>query len=115
MVISLQDPTIGKGLNRKEPILIREGQYMPKDKFMIAGHYQKDIESIMISKGMIVDRVEKLAMDIRNTYGDEPLHILCVLKGARSFFTELCGALGRIHKYSGSFRQPPYVSFTKKH
>ena len=108
MVISLQDHTIGKGVNRKEPIVIREGRYYPKDKFMIASHYSKYIESVIIPKGLVVDRVDKLAMDIRNTYGDEPLHLLCVLKGARSFFTELCSALSKIHKYSGSYTQPPY-------
>ena len=110
MVISLQDPTIGKGLNRKEPVIIREGQYIPKDKFVISGQYSNDIDSIIATNGMIVDRIEKIAIDIRNTYGDEPLHILCVLKGARSFYSELCRALTRIHKYSGSFKQPPYVS-----
>ena len=32
---------------------------------------------------MVHDRIEKLAVDIREYYGDEELHVLCVLKGSR--------------------------------
>ena len=43
-------------------------------------------------------------------YGDEEVHLLCVLKGSRGFFAELLSVLDRIHKYSlaTDFRLAPY-------
>jgi len=33
-----------------------------------------------------MDRVEKLAQDIREDYGETTVHLLCVLKGGSAFF-----------------------------
>ena len=59
------------------------------DHVIVPNHYAADIEKVWISRGVVIDRIEKLAVDIRKAYGDEELHVLCVLKGSRGFFSEL--------------------------
>ena len=108
--MTLDLSTVGKGLQRKEPVEIAEGELYAKDKFLIPSHYKQDIESILIPRGLLLDRIEKLAVDIRNTYGEQPVHLICILKGSRGFFSDLCKILNRIHKYSGGHPEPPYVS-----
>ena len=53
---------------------------MSKDFFCIPPHYQDCVESVLIPHGMVLDRVERLAQDIREDYGDSSPHLLCILK-----------------------------------
>jgi hypoxanthine phosphoribosyltransferase len=57
----------------------------------------------------MLDRAEKLAMDIHEKYGGEELHIICVLKGSRGFFSALVDILNRIHRYTTGHSRPPYI------
>ena len=41
-------------------------------------------------------------------YGDEELHVLCVLKGSRGFFSELLRVLNRIHRYTDHHVNAPF-------
>ena len=78
------------------------------DHVIVPNHYAADIEKVWISRGVVVDRIEKLAVDIRKAYGDEELHVLCVLKGSRGFFSELLRVLNRIHRYTDHHVNAPF-------
>ncbi|EER13209.1 hypoxanthine-guanine phosphoribosyltransferase, putative, partial [Perkinsus marinus ATCC 50983] len=93
---------VGRGIGRKEPVFVKdnEEEMYHLEHFLIPPHYQNDLKRIMLPKGLILDRTEKLAMDIRQVYGDTELHLLCILKGSRGFFSELVGYLNRIHRCS---------------
>eukprot|EP00042_Codosiga_hollandica_P022848 m.87079 g.87079 ORF g.87079 m.87079 type:complete len:247 (+) comp50954_c0_seq1:225-965(+) len=59
------------------------------DMFAIPTHYQDDLETILIPNGLIRDRIEKLSHYIRNEFENEPLTVLCVLKGGHQFFADM--------------------------
>jgi hypoxanthine phosphoribosyltransferase len=103
---------IGKGVTCKPYIVIPSDEKSfayDKDHFLIPSHYRDDIKNVMIPKGVILDRIEKIAMDIYETYGDEELHIICVLKGSRGFFSALVEVLNRIRRYTAGHKTPPYI------
>jgi hypoxanthine phosphoribosyltransferase len=104
---------VGTGQGRKEPIYVKESDKMDKNHFLIPSHYKQSIDSVLIPRGMILDRVEKLAVDISESYAGETIHMVCVLKGSRGFFAALCSVLNRIHRYntnsSGIKTEPPYI------
>ncbi|KAF4660114.1 hypoxanthine phosphoribosyltransferase 1 [Perkinsus olseni] len=101
---------VGKGVGRKEPIFVKDSdeEMYHLEHFLIPPHYKNDLKKIMLPKGLILDRTEKLAMDIRRSYGDTKLHLLCILKGSRGFFSELVGYLNRIHRYTANMHHAPY-------
>jgi hypoxanthine phosphoribosyltransferase len=100
---------VGAGQDRKEPIFIGDKEVFAKEHFLLPSHYASDLQSVMIPKGLIEDRIEKLAMDISEVYGDESVHVICVLKGSRGFFGQLCNVLNRIRRYTKSHKNPPYI------
>ena len=63
---------------------------MPVDAFRIAEEYRvgitwcdngKDkLDGIILTNGMIEDRCAKLAYDLQRDYGNNRIHLLCVLK-----------------------------------
>lgn len=60
------------------------------DHFNVPSHYSEDIETVLIPRGMIVDRTAKIANDIfKNIDLSKPLIALCVLKGSYIFFNDL--------------------------
>ncbi|VDN00935.1 unnamed protein product [Thelazia callipaeda] len=59
------------------------------ESFVLPQCYLGDLKSVMIPKGLICDRVKCLAREIVQVIGDQPLVMLCVLKGSYRFFTEL--------------------------
>lgn len=75
---------------------------------MIPHHYQEDIASVLIPSGLVHDRVEKLAQNIRNDYQGKTIHLLCVLKGGSAFFHDLIEKLRVFHQYHTC----TYVPFT---
>ena len=64
--------------------------------FVIPQHYQKDVSSILIPHGMIMDRIEKLAQLIVNDCSG-PLLCFCVLKGGHQFFADLVGEIKKLN------------------
>ncbi|ORX85436.1 hypoxanthine phosphoribosyltransferase [Basidiobolus meristosporus CBS 931.73] len=74
------------------------------DHFVVPQHYERDIESILIPHGIIMDRVEKLARQIVADIPDveEPsLVVCCVLKGGHQFFADLVNQLKKLQTSSG--------------
>ena len=103
---------VGHGTGREEPIVIGDNEILSKDMFLIPNHYSRDISSVLVPKGLINDRIEKLAYDILKSHpSGEPLHLICILKGSRGFFNELISVLNRIYQYSDAFNQPPFVEY----
>jgi hypoxanthine phosphoribosyltransferase len=89
-------------------IYIGDDATFDKAQFLVPHHYLDSVDSVLIPKGLIEDRVEKLAQDIRHAYDGKTVHLLCVLKGGSAFFQDLVQKLRLFHKYN----QNDYVPFT---
>lgn len=63
-----------------KPIYIKDDSSYNLEDFVIPYFYKDCIDKILIPCGLIEDRIRKIAYDIRNYYGDKPLHLLCLLK-----------------------------------
>ncbi|KAH8870419.1 Hypoxanthine-guanine phosphoribosyltransferase [Schistosoma japonicum] len=64
--------------------------------FNLPRHYEKYLESILISNGMILDRLHKMAYDIIIDYeliNVEEIYIICLLKGGFQFAADLFNKL----------------------
>jgi hypoxanthine phosphoribosyltransferase len=70
--------------------------------FCIPQHYSDDLERVLIPKGFILDRVERLARDISEDLPG-PLVALCVLKGGYQFFTDLLNFIKTNNSIKGQF------------
>lgn len=89
-------------------IFLADDAAYDKKHFLIPNHYQEDVDSVLIPAGLILDRVEKIAQDIRYDYEGKTIHLLCVLKGGSAFFHNLVEKLRLFHKYN----KCSYVPFT---
>ncbi|CAD7953595.1 unnamed protein product [Amoebophrya sp. A120] len=92
--------SVGKGLDREAPIWIEHTCRFEKQQFVLPKHYEDSLDYILLPRGLLNDRIEALAVQMRQFYGDEELHVLCILKGSRGFFSKLLEIFDRIHKYS---------------
>nr|AZL94653.1 hypoxanthine-guanine phosphoribosyltransferase [Nephromyces sp. MMRI]AZL94654.1 hypoxanthine-guanine phosphoribosyltransferase [Nephromyces sp. MMRI]AZL94655.1 hypoxanthine-guanine phosphoribosyltransferase [Nephromyces sp. MMRI]AZL94656.1 hypoxanthine-guanine phosphoribosyltransferase [Nephromyces sp. MMRI]AZL94657.1 hypoxanthine-guanine phosphoribosyltransferase [Nephromyces sp. MMRI] len=92
-----------------EPIYIDKLRFHPKH-FIIPFHYKKYIESVLLPHGLIRDRIEKLAQEIHDVFQNNELHLLCLLKGSRAFFSLLLFYLNKMNIYSQvKCSKPPYM------
>lgn len=77
---------------------------------MLPPHYESDIDRVLVPTGFLLDRIERLAWDIKQHYKEEDIHLICVLKGSRGFFNHLLSALNRIHMYADrQSTHPPFL------
>lgn len=83
--------------NRREPYYVEDDVSIPLEHFYIPEHYRDTLSHVLMPHGAIMDRVEKLAYDISKDYKGHTIHMLCVLKGASTFFGDLTMALRRFH------------------
>uniref|UniRef100_A0A0K0DJU7 Hypoxanthine phosphoribosyltransferase n=1 Tax=Angiostrongylus cantonensis TaxID=6313 RepID=A0A0K0DJU7_ANGCA len=67
---------------------------LPLNAFDIPRCYEGDLSAVVITEGLIRDRVRRLAKDIHETIGADQLSLLCVLKGSYKFFNALVDELG---------------------
>ena len=103
---------VGHGIGREEPIVIGDTDRLSKDIFVIPSHYARDISSVLIPRGLINDRIERLAYDILQSHtSGEPLHLICILKGSRGFFNQLISVLSQMYQYSEGRKQPPFIEY----
>ena len=85
-----------------------EAKGYPKESFCLAGHFRRDIESVLIPGGVISDRIERLACDVANSIGHESFTALCVLKGGYQFFSDLLDQIRQFYRFASfSEFQPP--------
>lgn len=81
--------------------------------FNIPNHYKEDLKCVLIPKGLVKDRTERLAVDIFNTIDHtKPLKALCVLKGGYKFFNDLMTCLQQLCAQSNKSLQI-YVDFIR--
>ncbi|KAF4041715.1 Phosphoribosyl transferase domain [Phytophthora infestans] len=92
----------------KRVVYLEDDAAYDKAQFLIPHHYLDSVKSVLIPKGLVEDRVEKLAQDIRYAYEGKTVHLLCVLKGGSAFFHALVEKLRLFHKYN----KCDYVPFT---
>jgi hypothetical protein len=55
----------GSGSGRAEPIYVEDDVRFEKEHFVMPKHYQDSLGYILMPKGLVNDRIEKLAMEIR--------------------------------------------------
>jgi hypothetical protein len=67
-------------LQRNEPLFIEDDFKFPLEAFSIPPQYKGYLSHVLLPHGMIVDRTDKLAEDIRAQYPTSTPHILVVLK-----------------------------------
>ncbi len=60
-----------------------------------------------------MDRTEKLATDIFNDFGNEPIVCLCVLKGGFRFFADLTERIQTRNRTSGKQSLPMMLDFIR--
>jgi hypoxanthine phosphoribosyltransferase len=105
---------VGHGHGRSEPVVIPDNRLTDKEVVLVPAHYKEDLAGVLIPRGLIRDRIERLAADIRAFYGGEPVHIVCVLKGSRGFFGELIKVLNsmRLYEAEGVAKiAPPFFEY----
>jgi len=79
----------------------------------IPPHYTDYVDSVLISNGLIQDRICKLARDIRQAYPQTTIHLMCVLKGGAAFFHDLQRHLRTYHDYISPLESSQsYIPFT---
>lgn len=71
--------------------------------FTYPQHYYGDLEYVLLPRGIIVDRIERLAKDIMKDLGYCDILILCVLKGGYKFCMDLVEHLKNISRNSDRF------------
>jgi len=70
------------------------------DKFLMPSHYKNDLHSVLLPHGLIQDRVAKLASDIYQDHEGQHITIICVLKGAYQFNSDLVNYMEGMNNYS---------------
>lgn len=93
----LDDGSASLGAGGLPAFVVQDDTTFDLSHFIVPEHYAADLSSVMIPHGFIMDRVEKLAVDICRAYQfkekNTRLHMICVLKGGHQFFSDLCNAL----------------------
>ena len=70
-------------------IVIQKESLFKKSHFLLGQSDEKFIDKIIVSKGMILDRVETLAHNIIKDFSGQKIIFLCVMKGAIQFNSAL--------------------------
>lgn len=95
-------------------IFIPDNQTFPKKLLVIPPYYEPLIDDVLVPRGLIIDRIEKIALDIHRyyttTFPTKELNLVCTLKGAFLFFQYLTQFLRNFAKYSTDDQErPAYV------
>ena len=70
-------------------IVIKNSDFLAPNKVVIPRKHEKYVSDVVLSRGLIIDRIEKLAYQIAMDYRDKELYLLSVMKGAVLFGTLL--------------------------
>ncbi len=85
-----------------KPIIVPDGnQRYSIDQLSVPTHYRDYLESIIIPRGMIKDRIEKLSQEIHEDYQGKSIHIVCILKGGEKIFADLTNNLHTLNSRYG--------------
>lgn len=69
------------------------------DSFFIPKQVESYLDSIIIPRGLIEDRIEKIAYNLAKDYNDEPFVALCVLKGGYQYFNSLLAKVKQFYQF----------------
>lgn len=85
-----------------KPIIIPDNYHgYQMDQLSVPTHYREYLEEILIPRGLIKDRIEKLAQEIHEDYKNKAIHIVCVLKGGEKVFSDLTSNLHNLNSRYG--------------
>ena len=93
----------------KKAIIIQENSYIDKSTLVIPKNYTPYVDRVVLTKGMIMDRIDKIAQEITKDFFDKNLVLLIVMKGAVVFGSTLVEKINDIlsnditNSYSMSF------------
>jgi hypoxanthine phosphoribosyltransferase len=97
-----------------KPIIISdENNGYSMDQLSVPMHYREYLDGIIIPRGLIKDRVEKLAQEIHEEYQGKNIHIICVLKGGEKVFADLTNSLHTLNSRYGQKSIPITHDFIK--
>lgn len=94
---------------QKKAIVVNENSFIDKSTLVIPKNYYKYIDKVVATKGMILDRIDKIAQEITKDYFDKKLILLVVMKGAVVYGSTLVEKINDIlsnditNSYSMSF------------
>ncbi|KAG2197322.1 hypothetical protein INT47_012752 [Mucor saturninus] len=78
-----------------------EKNHYSLNHFVIPSHYERDVSSILIPHGVIMDRIQKLArLIVDDSQG--PLVVCCILKGGHQYFADLVNEIKKLRRNNGS-------------
>ena len=77
-------------------IVIHDNQEINKSNVLISGQYDEYIEKVIVPRGLILDRIDKLAFDIFKENKDKTIYFLVAMKGAVKFATYLADKINEI-------------------
>ncbi len=83
---------------KDKTIIINKSAYFNPNDFLIPSSYFDYIDKVIISKGLITDRIEKLAEDILIDYNGQEVIFLVILKGAMTFAGHLAQKIATLIK-----------------
>lgn len=66
-------------------VVVDQKSYANKDLFILPKNQSQYIDKIVLSKGNILDRVDKMAQEITKDYYDKDVILLVIMKGAVKF------------------------------
>jgi len=72
-----------------------------KKYFSIPKHYEDDLEKVLVPRGLVQDRIERMARDIHREIKSGPIVVLCVLKGGYQFMKDLLHFIKVLNANSG--------------
>jgi hypoxanthine phosphoribosyltransferase len=79
-------------------IVVNKESMFSKDNLLISREHYKYIDKVMLSRGTLIDRTEKLAEMIVKDYYDKTVYFLVILKGAITFGSILADKISDILK-----------------
>ncbi len=96
------------------PIIITDkAENYSINQLSVPMHYRNYLENVMIPRGLIKDRIEKLAQEIHEDYQGKSIHLICVLKGGEKVFSDLTNSLHVLNSRYGQKSIPITHDFIK--
>ena len=72
---------------KSKTIVIKEDALFNSSHLLVGKNHKKYIDKILLSKGMIIDRIETVAHNIVSDNPNKKIILLCVMKGAITYNT----------------------------
>lgn len=84
---------------KSKTIVIKNDAMFDKSHILLSKNHEKYIDKVIVSKGMILDRIEAVASNIVKDYHDKNVNFLCVMKGAITYNSVLSEKITSILKH----------------